>query len=534
MALSAEISEAIFSGPLDRAGQVLQALLSDMRGDFETLGYLGAGLVRCGRYQLASLVFAKWTELTPDNPEPWSNLGLCLTRQRQFSEARTLFEHALVLKPDFYPAKNNLCEVYQELGDHSAQLLNALEAVRLQPSSSKAFNNMATALLENGRVDEAAHAFETSLMLDSGSFEAGFNLAKIAHDQGDSDEALRYLDKLYAEHASKDERRKELIEYMLSFQYLESGRLKEGWEFYERGFSPLIPKSFTRGPDRKFSVPRWDGRRLGSHQTLMVWREQGIGDEIRFASLLPLLEKIGIKLILECDTRMVNAFQRSFPQFLVRSQQMDSQLMQTADDYDFHIPIGSLPKFLMNSAQEFDQLCGFLRPAPDQVAKFRHRLAAYQSKRKVGICWRSHMLAAKRNKKYTLLEDWKNLLQSPDTVFVNLQYGECEAEILEMEQALNITIIRWDDVDLKGDLEAVMGILQNLDLVMSVSTAVVPLAGALGKKTIFIGHPSWVMLGEESRYPWFSSVRPLLIDKTLPVASGLPQAKHLLDALMSE
>jgi tetratricopeptide (TPR) repeat protein len=401
--------------------------------------------------------------------------------------------------------------------------LNALDAVRLQPTSSNAFNNLASALLENGQIDEAEHAFETSIMLDPESFEAGFNLAKIASDKGETETALRYLDKLYATHGKSNERRRELIEYLMSFQYLETGRLKEGWEFYERGFSPLIPASFTRGPDRKFTVPRWDGSPISSTQTLMIWREQGIGDEIRFASLLPKLVQMGMKLILECDTRMVNVFQRSFPQIEVRSQKMDSSLMQTAQDYDFHIPIGSLPKFLMNSPETLSQLGGFLKAEPDQVARFAQRLSAFEGKRKIGICWRSHMLAVKRNRKYTILEDWKEILSMPDTVFVNLQYGECEEEIAEMERALGIQIVRWDDVDLKDDLEAVLGIMQNLDLVISVSTAVVPMAGALGRKTLFLGQRTWILLGEQQHYPWFSSVTPIVVSPTMAVANSLNQ-----------
>lgn len=536
MALSSDVSHAILSGPLARAEQVLRVLLPEISGDFASLGYLGAGLVRRGRYGLASLVFLHWTEQTPDNPEPWSNLGLCLTRQRQFADARTVLEHALALRPDFYPAINNLCEVYQELGDHSAQLLNALEGVRHQPSSSQAFNNMATALLENGRIEEAAHAFETSLMLDPNSFEARFNLAKIADDRGDSDKALQHLDKLCAIDAPTDSRRKALIEYLLSFQYLESGRLKEGWAFYEHGFSPLIPRSFTRGPDRQFNVPRWDGTPLRPDQTLMIWREQGIGDELRFAAVLPELVHVGGRIIIECDPRLVDALQRSLPTFHVRpspsSAKAETISNETAD-YDFQLPMGSLAGLYMQSSEIFDRLGGYLQPSVFQIAKYAQRLSAFDGVKKIGICWRSHQLSATRNKKYTMLEDWHEILSTPNTVFVNLQYGDCEQELVEAERRHGIKILRWSDTDLKNDLEAVMGLMQNLDLVISPSTAVVPIAGAIGRQTIFIGHPTWVMLGERERYPWFLTVHPLLVDKILPVASGLPKAKCLVDALFN-
>jgi Flp pilus assembly protein TadD len=533
MALSPDVSDAIMSGPLARAEQALRILLPKISEDFASLGYLGAGLVRCGRYRLASLVFVHWTEQTPENPEPWSNLGLCLTRQRKFADARTVLEHALSINPDFYPAINNLCEVYQELGDHSAQLLNALEGVRRQPSSSQAFNNMATALLENGRIEEAAHAFETSLMLDPSSFEAGFNLAKITSDQGDANKSRQYLDKLQADHANKDSRRKALIEYLLSFQYLESGRLQEGWAFYEQGFSPLIPRSFTRGPDRQFNVPRWGGGALPADQTLMIWREQGIGDELRFAAVLPELVHVGGRIIIECDRRLVDVLQRSLPSFHVRARPAQTEEISTeADDYDVQLPMGSLAGLYMQSPEIFDRLGGYLQPSAFQSAKYAQRLSEFDGLKKIGICWRSHQLSATRNKKYTMLDDWRDILSTPNVVFVNLQYGDCEQELVEAEQRHGIKILRWSDTDLKNDLEAVMGLMRNLDLVISPSTAVVPIAGAIGRQTIFIGHPTWVMLGETERYPWFSSVRPVLVDKTLPVASGLPEAKRLMNQLL--
>jgi ADP-heptose:LPS heptosyltransferase len=104
--------------------------------------------------------------------------------------------------------------------------------------------------------------------------------------------------------------------------------------------------------------------------------------------------------------------------------------------------------------------------------------------------------------------------------------------LLDAEHKNGIKILRWDDIDLKDDLDAVLGLMQNLDLVISPSTAVVPLAGAIGRKTIFVGHPTWAMLGEKERYPWFSSVKPILVDKTLPVAAGLSEVKRVMDELL--
>ncbi len=534
MSISTELRQKIGCNEQDISDELLSKFLGTKHWNLSDLAELGIDLVRRSKFDLAVRVFAKWTEVTPNNPEPWTNLGLCLARQRKIDEARDILEYALELNPAYVPAMNNLSEVYQQLGDHDRQLKNCLLAVNQDPKSALAFNNLGTALVDMGMFEEAKHAFETCLVLDPSSFEAGFNLAKVASREGDSLRALQYLEKAKVNIEEKSSRQADLLDLQLGIEYLICGRLKEGWELYEKGFSLDIPASLARAPRREFMVSTWNGQNLLPNEKLMVWREQGIGDELRFATLIPELKKIGGQIIIECDPRLVDAFQRSFPTFHVRTNPSDPErlISREESDYDFQISMGSLPTHYMQSPDIFDRLGGYLRPSIDQVEKFAQRLSAFNSVKKIGICWRSHKLSATRNRKYTALEDWGDILSAPNSVFVNLQYGDCEQELLDVEQRYGIKILRWNDVDLRDDLEAVLGLMQNMDLVISPSTAVVPLAGAIGRQTIFVGHPSWVMLGERERYPWFSSVHPVLVDKTLPVASGLPEAKRLMDVLL--
>jgi tetratricopeptide (TPR) repeat protein len=534
-ALPEEEREIILCGPLAQAESLLAIFLRSDHCTIAILADLAVGLFQKNRYSLATMIFAKWTESQPNNPEPWANLGLCLLRSNKLNDAQQVLDYALELDPGFLAARITLCDVYRELGLYERQLACAEECMRRQPASPVVQNNLGSALWHVGRTTEAKQAFNESLRLDSYYFEARFNLARLMSEEGDNAAATAFLEASLCLDGIKS-RQRDVVEHHLSFEYLSTGRLAEGWPMYERGFSALVPASLARRPDRQFSVPRWTGQQLMDSQVLMVWREQGIGDELRFAALLPELKKIGGQIIVECDPRLVDIVQRSLPTFQVRVSPSETErsISSTKCDYDFQIPIGSLAGYYLRTPDIFGRLGGFLQPSPFQAAKFAQRLSQFDGMKKVGICWRSHQLSATRNKKYTSLEDWSEILSTPHAVFVNLQYGECEQELLDAERRHGIKILRWSDTDLKDDLEAVMGIMQNLDLVISPSTAVVPLAGAIGRKTIFIGHPSWVMLGEKSRYPWFSSVHPVLVDKKLPVASGLPEAKRLMDALLSE
>ncbi len=535
MPISAELRQKINSDETDISDESLSKFLRTSHWNLSDLAELGIDLVRRSKFDLATKVFSKWTEVTPNNPEPWTNLGLCLTRQRKVKEARDILEYALELNPTYLPAINNLSEVYQQLGEHDLQLKNCLSAVNQDPKSALAFNNLGTAFVDMGMFEEAKYTFETCLLLDPSSFEAGFNLAKISSREGDSRRAIQHLENAKINIDGKSARQADLLDLQLGIEYLICGQLKKGWELYEKGFSSAIPASLARAPKREFMVPTWKGQNLLPNEKLMVWREQGIGDELRFATLLPELKKIGGQIIIECDPRLVDTFQRSLPTFHIRQSPSETEriVSREACDYDFQLPMGSLPGLYMQSPEIFEHLGGYLQPSVYEAARFAQRLSAYDGVKKIGICWRSHKLSATRNKKYTVLEDWREILSIPNTVFVNLQYGDCEKELLDAEQKCGIKILRWDDVDLKDDLEAVLGLMQNLDLVISPSTAVVPMAGAIGCETIFVGHPTWAMLGEKERYPWSSSVHPVLVDMALPVASGLSEAKRLMDALLS-
>jgi Flp pilus assembly protein TadD len=517
MTISPERMREILAAEPSHAEEMLSDFLAADTCQLDDLAHLGASLAPRGLYGLAEKVFAKWASVTPNNPEPWTNLGLCLCRQKKMHDARRALEHALALDPDYLPAMNNLGEVYQELGEHDLQLKNCLRAVSKHPNSALAFNNLGSAFVEMGMFDEARHAFETCLILDPSSFVARFNLAKEASQSGQNQIAIQHLENLKVSKIAKNTREADILDLQLGIEYLVCGRLKEGWELYEKGFSPAIPASLARGPQRKFSVPMWNGKTLLPGERLMIWREQGIGDEIRFAALIPLLPKaIKRSLILECDHRLVDLFARSLPDSLVRSES------DSVDDFAYHLPIGSLPRLLMTSQEVLRNAPPLIDPDPEEVRKFASRLEAFKGKKLIGICWRSHKLSATRNKKYTALQDWGDILAIPGTVFVSLQYGECEEEILEMEKTLGIQILRWNDVDLMNDLNGVAALMRNLDLVISVSAAVVPLAGAVGTPTICMCHRNWVLLGSKDFYPWFPSV----------VASVVPQSQAVATALL--
>lgn len=158
------------------------------------------------------------------------------------------------------------------------------------------------------------------------------------------------------------------MRFYAAFEYLKLGDLERGWNYYDGGFSPLVPQNGRRTPVRKFDVPEWRGESL-QNKRLLVWREQGIGDEIMFGTCLPdLLLLDGCEVILETDSRMVSIWARTFPEFHVRPQSFASDGRSPFNDFDLHIPIGSLPEFFglrVTHSKAHQQ--GFWRPTPERL-----------------------------------------------------------------------------------------------------------------------------------------------------------------------
>ena len=125
----------------------------------------------------------------------------------------------------------------------------------------------------------------------------------------------------------------------------------------------------------------------------------------------------------------------------------------------------------------------------------------------MGVCWRSGLLDPLRNRHYTSLTDWEEILKLDDCVFINLQYGDCEAEIKEVEASFGINIIRWNDIDLKNDLDKVFALISCLDAVVSAPTAVSTLSGSLGIPTMLVSKCiPWDALGVPTgSYPWYKN-----------------------------
>ena len=436
-------------------------------------------------------------ELDPQNPNGAMIRSVALMSTGQDDLAIIVLEHQLTVTPDILPLLFNLHTACSAVGKNQKALEIAIKAVQLDPTNADAFNNLGASLHSVARPKDAVIAFQTAVDLNPRQYTARLNLANTLTN--DDNKIIDEIDFVIREGKDKiSERAMVGALHNTAFPYLRLGNLEKGWERLEYGFSPLIDSNRGRRPKRSFNQPRWTGEPLNG-KTLLVWREQGLGDEIMFASILHELLQTDGNIILECEPRLVKLMSGSFPTFSVRSEIYRSVFPFDSphQDFDYQIPIASLGGIYRKKIEDFYRSKAYLKTDPILKAKYAQRLLETAGgNKKIGICWRSGIVSPTRNSSYTKLTDWHKLFTAPNVSIVNLQYGMCEEEIIEVEKEFNIKIIRWDDTNLQSDLDSVAAIIDNLDVVCTVGTAVAQISGAIGAKTILCSaNYNWTSFG---------------------------------------
>jgi tetratricopeptide (TPR) repeat protein len=422
-------------------------------------------------------------------------LGVALQAVDLLEPSIASYQQAVALDPTFFEAWSNLSTALLALGRADEALAAADSAVSLVPNRPGAWLNRANAARDAGDLEGAGSGYRRALELDPAYAEAWSSLANLYHDRAEWSLALEAHARAAA--LAPDVAQ---IRWNQSFTLLATGQLETGWAEYEA----RLETEAARPEPRDFPWPQWDGDDAAGKR-ILVWREQGIGDELLFAACLPGLVRRGAKVTLLASPRLVSLFARAFPSIDVRTDAEGS--IRPEERFDGQIAIGSLPRALRLGRADFRSFGPFLVPDPAQVEKWRRRLAALPAGLKVGICWRSGLLTTERLRHYAPLAAWRPVLELAGGVPINLQYDDCAVELEEVERAAGVTVHRWPDEDLKNDLESVVGLLASLDAVVSAPTAVTSLAGAVGVPTWQIDSGSdWTVFGED-RSPWFPSVR---------------------------
>ena len=452
-------------------------------------------LRRVGRLRAAEETLRTLVAIAPREWQSWHNLGQTLKDLERYDEAAAAMRRAVMLAPEFGPNHGVLGEILHHLGRlHSADV-SLRRAIELGCLNDHA---MWTVLGNNqrmlGNLDDALDMLTRALVLSGGSPAAHSNVGVVLMQLGRFDESVEHFHQAIAGDPENNG-----FHGYLGYALLSAGRLDEAFDPWERAIHDGL-----RGTERDVQVPQWTP--ADSDARVLVYREQGVGDEIMLASLYPDLVRSAREVVIECDTRLVPLFARSFPTAEVRAQTHDEMRRESMHDFDRAIPAGNLIRWFRPTLSAFPDRASFLTADPRRVEAWRERLAAIGPGPYVGISWRSKIQTAERRLEYTRLDEWREIFSVPGVTWVNLQYDDCNRELRDAEKRFGVQINRWDWLDLMNDFDEVAALMTALDLVVAPFNAVAMLSGALGVRTVAMGNRyGWGELGS-GRMPWQPSI----------------------------
>jgi len=438
----------------------------------------------------------------PDDAEAHYDLALAALRRGDHLEASGHLQRAIAARPDYADAHNAFGACALELGDAERAAAAFAKAAELRPDDAHVHSNLGYVLFRDlGEYERGAQHLRRALALNRHDAGIWSNYCLLLAHEGQLDQAVSVYDQLLA--AKPD-----LMEARLNraLALLALGRFAQGWPDYEA--RKRVRSNYVSRP---YALPDWHGEPLAG-KTVLAYTEQGLGDEILFASCLPdLLNEAG-RVLVECSPRLEGLFRRSFPAATVRAALQtdpDVSWLATVGAVDYQVAIGSLPGFFRRESAAFPPHAGYLRADPARVDDWRDRLRALGPGPKIGISWRGGLASTRITLRSTALAAWLPLLQTRGCQFVSLQYGDVGAELAALVDQHKVSVHHWPPVI--ADLDETAALIKALDLVISVQTAVVDLAGALGQP-VWVLVPAvaeWRYMASGDTMPWYPTVRLL-------------------------
>jgi Tfp pilus assembly protein PilF len=387
--------------------------------------------------------------------------------------------------------------VLHALGRFEEALAAADTALEFDRANAIALNNRGLILREQGRYAHGEADLRRALAARPAYHDARANLALVLVEQGRLDEADAELERVLAAEPQHVEAR-----WNRALVRLLRGDYAAGWDVYE---SRLARHDALTRPYR---YPQWDGLPI-TDGFLLIYAEQALGDEILFSSCFADAIARAGHCIVECEPRLERLFARSFPRARIVGSKFDAEPRWLADKPSIRsqIAAGSLPRRFRRRIEDFPAHRGYLAADPVRVEAWRARLAGLGREPKIGVAWSGGTARTRRAGRSVRLEQLVPILSARPAHIVSLQYRDVGTEIVDLDQRYHLHVHHWPEAISNYDETAAL--VTALDLVVSVTTAVVHLAGALGR-------PAWVLVpaNPEWRYrqsgdgmPWYPSVR---------------------------
>jgi len=436
-------------------------------------------------------------------------------RTGRLSEAIDLYQRILATNPAFEPAWINLGVALRAEGQVSASIGCLRRGTALKPDDAGAMSNLGNALRAAGRLDEAVQCHEAARALDPETGSYIYNHALVLRDQGKFGEALRNFDKAVARGYDTAE-----LKWDRALALLLQGDLRPGFAEYEWRWK--IPDAKPRGLDK----PAWNGENL-SGKTLLVYAEQGFGDTIQFLRYLPLIQTQSV-----APARIVFECQKPLARLIAISPAFENIDIVIRDEtplppFDATVALLSLPHLVGTTVDIIPADIPYLTPPPESD-QAPHQSGDLQ----IGFVWAGKPTHRNDRNRSMALQTLAPIFETPGTAFHSLQLGDQANAIA----AQGFSALARDCRDQIADFADSAALLTRLDLVIGVDTAVIHLAGALGRPvwTMLPYAPDWRWQTGRTDCPWYPSMRLFRQSHPGDWHSVIAKIRHALEKMVEQ
>lgn len=464
----------------------------------------GNSLVLIGEGPRALASYDRALLLQPDNPTILYNRANALHGLDRHAEAAAGYDRAIGLRPNWAQALNNRANALLALGRETDALAGYDRALAAEPGHAGAARNRADLLRVLRRYDVALAGYDQVLTLLPCDAEAWCGRGNVLLDMGQHDAALAAYGQALAlvpGHAA--------ARYGQAMARLARGMFADGWDDYEErwGFLAFLAQQGAASPHQRYRLRPAPADVSG--RDIVVVREQGIGDEVMFASILPDLLRDARRVTYVGDARLTRLFENSFPAAEIAGADNFDPLC--FGGCDAVIPVASLGYLYRRDSAGFSGR-PYLAPRAAVAAEWQRRIErpdTHQGKHlRVGLSWRGGTRQTRTNERSLSLEELRPLLDLPGCDFISLQYGDVTAEVAAFNAGRDNPVRLFPRAEIE-DFEDLAGLIQALDSVVSVQNSVVHLSGALGKDCLAMvpANPEWRYGAAGDRMVWYRSVR---------------------------
>ncbi|MFN3658354.1 MAG: tetratricopeptide repeat protein [Pseudolabrys sp.] len=459
-----------------------------LRPDYaEALCNRGVVLHELTRDEEAVASFDRALALWPDLAEGHSNRGNALHKLKRYDEALASYDRALALRPDYTEALSNRGNVLNDLKRYDAALASYDRALALRPDYAEALTNRGGTLHALKRFDEALADHDRALALSPDYADALCNRGATLSELMRHDEALASYDRALA--LQPDMPAAHWNEATLR---LLTGDYARGWQEYEWRWT----REAMAHARRDFAQPRWRGEDVAG-RTVLLHSEQGFGDAIQFCRYASLLAERGARVIVEVE-RPLQRLVATLPgpvQVVAKGEPLPA--------FDLHCPMMSLPLAFGTTVEKVPAQLSYLQAPSEMTAAWAARLGPKERPR-IGLTWSGNPAHQRDQDRSIALRALLPLIET-DAAFVSLQKDVRPADAAVLAQRGDILQVG----EALGDFADTAALIAALDLVISVDTSIVHLAGALGKPVwVLVQYvPDWRWLVGRDDNPWYPTAR---------------------------